>query len=141
LFTCRTEDWHFLKTVLFQFLRELRSVQAMGDETGLGKQICWEARYHFDGVFSAVNFSSKKHDIGFSLMNQLSVAQKRLPRSQQDIAADYFALRKSYHGTRWVFSEGRNTLNTASHRDIAWAGALATEGHVNNRCEVWAMVC
>src|SRR5437879_6319575 len=68
LFTCRTEDWHFLKTVLFAFLRELRSVQAVGDETGLGKQICWEARYHFGGRFQAVNFSSKKHDIGFPLM-------------------------------------------------------------------------
>jgi len=42
LFTCRTEDWHFLQTVLFRFLRELRYVQAAGDATGLGKQICWK---------------------------------------------------------------------------------------------------
>ena len=28
LFTCRTEDWHFLKTVLFHFLQRLPSVQA-----------------------------------------------------------------------------------------------------------------
>ena len=141
LFTCRTEDWHFLKTVLFAFLRELRYVQAVGDETGLGKQICWEARYHFGGTFSAVNFSSRKHELGFSLMNQLSVAQKRFPRSHQDIAADYFSLRKSYHGTRWVFSEAPNPVNPASHCDIAWAGALATEAHNNNRCDVCALVC
>src|SRR5258706_8232510 len=59
LFTCRTEDWHFIKTVLFKFLRELRSVQACGDETGLGRQICWEARYNYGGIFTPVNFSSK----------------------------------------------------------------------------------
>src|SRR5438094_4194695 len=49
LFTCRTEDWHFLKTVLFHFLRNLRSVQAAGDESGLGRQICWEAAKHYSG--------------------------------------------------------------------------------------------
>src|SRR6266436_2535901 len=110
LFTCRTEDWHLLQTVLFKFLRELRYVQAAGDATGLGKQICWEAGQHF-GSFTSVNFSSKKHDLGFGLMNQLSVAQKRFPKSEQDIAADYFALRKSYQGTRWIFSETRNSSN------------------------------
>ena len=31
LFTCRTEDWHFLKTVLFYFLEHLPRVQAAGD--------------------------------------------------------------------------------------------------------------
>lgn len=62
-------------------------------------------------------------------MNKLSVAEKRFPRSEQDIAADYFALRKTFTGTKWVFSEGRNSANSASHCDIAWAGALATEAH------------
>jgi len=59
LFTCRTEDWHFLKTVLFYFLRMLRSVKAAGDETGLGKQICWEAASQFGSRFIKVNFSGK----------------------------------------------------------------------------------
>jgi len=68
--------------------------------------------------------------MGLALMNQLSVAQKRFPRSEQDIAADYFALRKNYVGQRWVFKESRNLHNTASHCDIAWAGALATEAHL-----------
>ena len=62
-------------------------------------------------------------------MNQLSVAQKRFPRSHQDIAADYFALRKVFVGHRWIFSEARNEFNPASHCDIAWAGALATHAH------------
>src|SRR5207249_9844305 len=111
LLTCRTEDWHFLKTVLFFFLKNLSNLQAAGDETGLGRQICWEAAKQYSGRFLSVNFASKKHDLGFTLMNQLSVAEKRVPKSEQDVAADYFALRKTFSGNRWVFSEGRNTFN------------------------------
>ncbi len=133
LFTCRTEDWHFLKTVLFYFLRNLSSIQAAGDETGLGRQICWEAAKQYSSRFLSVNFSSKKHDLGFALMNQLSVAEKRFPRSEQDIAADYFALRKAFTGSKWVFSEGRNTSNPVSHCDIAWAGALASHAHTQRK--------
>ena len=73
-------------------------------------------------------------------MNQLSVAEKRFPRSDPDIAADYFALRKIYNGTRWVFTEGRNSLNQASHCDIAWAGALASHAHTENKGSVGAAV-
>jgi phage FluMu gp28-like protein len=140
LFTCRTEDWDFIKTVLFTFLRELQYVQAAGDASGLGRQVCWEAAEYFSGKFASVNFSSKKHDLGFALMNQLSTAKKRFPRGQQDIAADYFALRKSYEANRWLFSESKNHLNPASHCDIAWAGALASDAHLSNRFEVWALV-
>jgi len=118
----------------------VRLVQAAGDETGLGRQICWEAANRFPGAFTPVNFSAGKHDLGFALMNQLATAQKRFPRSQQDIAADYFALRKSFAGARWAFSEGRNALNSASHCDIAWAGGLATQAHIANECTVGAMV-
>src|SRR5207244_6577016 len=39
LLTVRTEDWHFIKTVLFYFLQHLHSVQGAGDESGLGRQI------------------------------------------------------------------------------------------------------
>src|SRR5438876_6218291 len=107
---------------------------------GLGRQICWEAAKQYSGRFLSVNFASKKHDLGFSLMNQLSVAEKRFPRSDQDIAADYFALRKSYTGAKWVFSEGRNTYNPASHCDIAWAGALATHAHTERKCGIRAAI-
>ena len=140
LFTCRTEDWHFLKTVLFYFLRKLHAVQAAGDESGLGRQICWEAAKKFSSRFLKVNFAAKKHDLGFALMNQLSVAEKRFPRSQQDIAADFFALRKAFTGNKWAFSEGRNSLNAASHCDIAWAAALATHAHTERKSGVWAAV-
>ncbi len=141
LFTCRTEDWHFLKTVLFFFLEKLPRLQAAGDETGLGRQICWEAASRFSYKFTKVSFSAKKHDLGFALMNQLATAQKRFPQNQQDIAADYFALRKSFAGSKWAFSEGRNSANPASHCDIAWAGALASHAHTEERCEVSAAVC
>ena len=140
LFTCRTEDWNFLAAVLGTFLRGLKYVNAVGDQTGLGRQICWETAKRFPGRFTSVNFSAKKHDIGFALMNQLATAQKRFPRSEQDIAADYFALRKAYEGSRWVFSESPNTLNSASHCDIAWAGGLATEAHNANQHSVGARV-
>jgi hypothetical protein len=73
-------------------------------------------------------------------MNQLSVGEKRFPRGQQDIAADYFALRKAYSGTKWIFTEGRNTFNPASHCDIAWAGALASEAHSRKKSNAWAYV-
>jgi len=36
----------------------------------------------------AVNFASKKHYLGFTLMNQLSVSEKRFPENEQDIASD-----------------------------------------------------
>jgi phage FluMu gp28-like protein len=141
LFTCRTEDWDFLQTVLYTFMGELRSVQAAGDSSGLGQQICWGAEKTFGTSFISVNFGGKKHELGFALMNQLAVAQKRFPRSEQDIAADYFALQKRFNGNRWVFSEGRNSSNVVSHCDIAWAGALATHAHTEQNFEgPWAMV-
>ncbi len=126
LLTCRTEDWHFLKTALFTILKNLPGVMAAGDETGLGRQICWEAAKAFPGRFLPVNFRSAKSDMGFVLMDQLSAANKILPRTAPDIAADFFALRKTYAGSRWIFTEGANPLNPASHCDIAWAGALST---------------
>jgi phage FluMu gp28-like protein len=140
LFTCRTEDWQFLKTVLFYFLQYLPNLSGAGDESGLGRQICWEAASHFGSSFIQVNFASAKHDLGFALMNQLSALQKRLPADQPDVAADFFALRKSHTGTRWVFSEGPNTFNPASHCDIAWAGALATHAHSQSQFSVGAEV-
>jgi phage FluMu gp28-like protein len=133
LFTCRTEDWDFIKTVLFLFLEKLPRLQAAGDESGLGRQICWEASQQYSYKFTKVNFSSKKQDLGFTLMNQLSSAEKHFPKDQPDIAADFFALRKNFTGSKWVFTEGRNHNNLASHCDIAWAAALATFAHTENR--------
>jgi phage FluMu gp28-like protein len=140
LLTCRTDDWHFLTTVLFCFMRELQSVQAAGDESGLGRQICWEAADAYASRFTKVNFRSKKHDLGFALMNQLSGGEKHFPAGEADVAGDYFALRKLHVGNKWIFTEGRNTYNPASHCDIAWAGALASHAHGLKKCEAWAMV-
>ena len=137
ILTCRTDDWDFLKTALWTFMRNLSACQGAGDETGLGRQICWETTQRFPNQFRGVNFSSKKHDMGHTLMNQLSTAEKILPAAQEhdDIAQDYFSMRKIFSGGRWKFAEGRNNLNPASHCDIAWAGALASEadqGAANN---------
>jgi phage FluMu gp28-like protein len=141
LLTVRTEDWHFLGSALFCFLENLPSLQAAGDESGLGRQICWEATNQFSSRFLKVNFSSKKQDLGFTLMNQLSAAEKRFPRSEADIAQDFFALRKVHTGTKWIFTEGRNALNPASHCDIAWAAALASHAHTNRPYQAGGMVC
>lgn len=127
LFTCRTDDWNFLKTVLWCFHEKLSSLKSAGDETGLGRQICWETAQQFAGIFTPVNFASRKHDMGFALMNQLATAGKIIPAGHDDIAQDFFSLRKLFGGGRWRFSEGRNLLNDASHCDIAWGGALSTE--------------
>ncbi len=127
LFTCRTTDWDFIETVGHTFHKRLSSLKSAGDETGLGRQICWTFAKHYPGIFTPVNFSSEKHDMGFALMNQLSVAEKQFPKDQPDIAADFFAMRKIFSGKRWVFTEGRNMLNPASHCDIAWAAGLATK--------------
>ena len=140
LLTCRTDDWHFLKTVLFFFLRHLPRVQAAGDESGLGRQICWEAASLFRSRFQPVNFAARKHDLGFRLMNQLAAAEKRFPQNHPDIASDYFALRKAHRGAKWVFHEGHNPLNPNSHCDIAWAGALASEAHAHRRRSAGALV-
>jgi hypothetical protein len=43
-------------------------------------------------------------------------------------------------GTKWTFTEGKNPYNTASHCDIAWAGALSSEVHAQKRSVAWAMV-
>lgn len=131
LFTCRTDDWDFIESVLWTFMRNLSAVEGRGDETGLGRQVCWRTTQEFPNQFAGVNFSSKKHEMGHSLMNQLSTAEKILPTDHDDIAQDYFSLRKTYAGGRWVFQAGRNNLNPASHGDIAWAGALSSEADKN----------
>lgn len=128
LFTCRTDDWHFLKNVLWTFLRRVPAIVGAGDETGLGRQICWETKVLFPGAFEGVNFSGKKHDMGFGLMNQLSVHEKIMPaaNAHDDIAQDIFSIRKTFTGGRWIFTSGRNNLNPASHGDIAWSAALSS---------------
>lgn len=131
LLTCRTQDWHFLETALLFFLETFPAVRAAGDETGLGRQICWEAARRFPGRFVPVNFAREKSALGFQLMQELAAVRKRFPRGEPDVAADYFALRKCCRQGRWLFLESANPLNAASHGDLAWAGALATRARQN----------
>lgn len=142
LFTCRTKDWDFLETVLWTFLSHLSAVQGAGDETGLGRQVCWRTAQQFPGQFQGVNFSSKKHEMGFALMNQLSTAEKLIPAdsAHDDIAQDFYSLRKTYTGGRWVFTAGRNNLNPNSHGDIAWSGALASYADIGSSVPVQAIL-
>lgn len=129
LFTCRTDDWDFIETVLWTFMG-MGGIKGCGDETGLGKQVCWRTAQKFS-AFRGVNFSREKHDMGHALMNQLAMAEKVIPTSEDDVAQDFFSLRKNFAGGRWIFSEGRNNLNPASHCDMAWAGALASRADAN----------
>ena len=80
--------------------------------------------------------------MGFGLMNQLSVAEKIIPKDQPDIAQDYFALRKIVKGNKWYFTEGRNLLNPASHCDIAWGGGLSSEADAQApKVQFFAALC
>ncbi|MDZ4289422.1 MAG: hypothetical protein U0984_15770 [Prosthecobacter sp.] len=126
LLTCRTEDWHFQETAGAWFMSRTTAITGAGDETGLGRSICWTLAADFPGAFHGVNFSSEKHDMGFALMNQMADGEKIWPKDEKDVSQDFFALRKAYMGTRWVYSSGPNHLNSASHGDIAWAGALSS---------------
>ena len=133
LFTCRTDDWDYLTTVLNWFMRNTTAIHAVGDKTGLGRQICWTAEQLFPGIFEGVNFKGTKHDMGFALMNKLQVAEKQWPKKERDVACDFSALRKLFSAGSWKFSEGVNSLNPASHCDIAWGGAMAT--HAANKAK------
>ena len=123
--------------MLWTFHQQLPALRSAGDETGLGRQICWETARQFAGIFTPVNFASEKHDLGFALMNQLSAAEKIFPASEPDVAQDFFSLRKIFAGKTWKFTEGRNLRNLASHCDIAWAGALASKADAA-AVQVWA---
>ncbi|WCJ58960.1 hypothetical protein NXS98_14750 [Fontisphaera persica] len=126
LLTCRTQDWHFLEMALAFFMETFPRLRAAGDETGLGRQICWEGARRYPGRFLPVNFAREKPALGFQLMQELTAVRKRFPRGEPDVAADYFALRKCCRQGRWYFRESANPLNAASHGDLAWAGALAS---------------
>lgn len=133
LLTCRTEDWQFLHVVNRFFMDRLPSITGCGDETGLGREICWRLAKAYEGRFEGVNFGTEKHDMGFALTGAMNSAEKIWhidePGAQgiakSDITADYAALRKEFQGGKWRFSSGPNNLNKASHGDIAWAGALS----------------
>lgn len=126
LMTFRTPDWHFHDVATDWMMTHVPGIRGAGDGTGLGCKICWELQANFPGRFESVNFASSKHDMGFALMNQLSVAEKQWSAEDKMISADYFALRKTFSAGKWRFGESTNPLNAHSHCDIAWAGALSS---------------
>jgi phage FluMu gp28-like protein len=136
LLTTRTEDWEFLKVCARWFMRNISGVRGAGDETGMGRQICWELVKEFPGQFEAVNFSREKGDLGVRLMNELTEVKKRFPKVEADIAQDFYGLRKSIAGGKVVFHEDKNPLNANSHCDIAWSGALASRAGLVNAVPV-----
>lgn len=131
LLTTQTEDWHYMKCACRWFLTHLSAIQGCGDETGLGRNICWDMKQEFPTKFRGVNFSTLKVTMGMKLMDQLSAHQKIIPSGEkdehQDIAGDYYALQKVHQGGKVVFTETANEWNDASHCDIAWSGALSSE--------------
>jgi phage FluMu gp28-like protein len=141
MLTYRTDDWHFHKVATAWFMRRVPAVKACGDETGLGRQICWELAKAFPGRFEGVNFASLKHDMGFGIMNQLAGAEKQWSAEDKDISSDYFALRKTFTSKRWTFGESANPLNERSHCDIAWAGALSSRAAASSAASFgWSKV-
>mgnify|MGYP001600720509 CR=1 FL=1 len=127
LLTFRTEDWDFHQCAMRYFMRKIAGLTAAGDETGLGRQICWTMANEFKGQFLPVNFKTSKQDMLATTMTRLASVEKRFPRDWQDVAYDYFAVKKITVGNRFVFTEGANMFNPNSHCDIAYSGALAGE--------------
>lgn len=132
LLTTQTEDWHFMKCACRWFMKHVSAIIGCGDETGLGRNICWDMKQEFPGKFRGVNFSSSKVSLGMTLMDQLGSHSKIIPGGGEkdphlDLAADYYALQKVHQGGKVTFHETANEFNPASHCDIAWSGALASE--------------
>jgi len=92
------------------------------------RQICWETAKTSPGKFTSVNFASERHNLGFTFMNLLSVAEKNFPQSEPDVAQDFFSLRKLFAGKTWKFTEGRNLLNPASHAAETASSPVAFAG-------------
>lgn len=133
LMTCRTEDWDFHTTVLDWFLDTLPAVTGRGDETGLGRQVCWTAAQQHPGIFEGVNFRGNKHQMGFELTAQFASGERKIPQDEPDIAQDFFALRRSWQGKNWIYSESSNPLNEASHCDIAWSAGLSRRAMIQGQ--------
>jgi phage FluMu gp28-like protein len=140
LVTTQTEDWDVIEWLLETIFSKIPGeVYGSGDETGLGRQICWRMAKLFHGRFFPVNFSSKKSDMGTDLMGRLSSGEIEIPKEHPDIAQDLFAIRKGYKGSKAVFTESRNPANDQSHADMAWACALSCDADSQAVGEYWAM--
>lgn len=140
LLTFRTEDWDVMQWCLEMLMVKLPGeVVGRGDETGLGRQICWNLSKLFYGRFEGVNFSAKKSDIGVALMTQLAAHRSELSPDHPDITQDLYCLRKGIKGDRVFFFESKNDLLPASHADIGWSAALAAYADLDKSTDIWIM--
>lgn len=129
LLTTRTEDWHFIKSALFWFMRR-PGMKGAGDATGIGRQITWEAAQAFSSNFIGVPFtSSNKARMGLRLMMQLQNGNRQIASgdSNADIGQDIYGLQKGTKDKTITFTPTKNTLNPASHGDMSMACWLSPE--------------
>lgn len=140
LLTFRTEDWDIMQWCLEILMAKIPGeVVGRGDETGLGRQICWNLAKLHHGRFEGVNFSSKKSDIGAALMARLAARQSELSAAHPDVTQDIYSIRKGVKGDRVFFFETKNELLTESHADIGWSAALASYADIDQSTEIWVM--
>jgi phage FluMu gp28-like protein len=140
LLTFRTEDWDVMQWCLEILMAKLPGeVVGRGDETGLGRQICWNLSKLFYGRFEGVNFSARKSDIGVALMSQLAAHRSELSPDHPDITQDLYCIRKGIKEDRVYFFESKNDLLPASHADIGWSSALAAYADLDQSTDVWVM--
>lgn len=129
LLTTRTEDWHFLETALYWFM-ERPGMKGAGDGTGIGRNISWKAAAKFSGRFVSVQFTeTNKSRMGLRLMMQLQRGTRLIGGGvdNADLCADFFGLQKQTKGNVVTFKATKNTLNPASHCDMAVSSYLTPE--------------
>lgn len=140
LLTFRTEDWDVMEwTMQILFAKLPGEVKGAGDETGLGRQICWNMAKLHHGRFTPVNFSGKKQAVGIALMTQLSGNLCELSSDHPDVTNDIYCIRKGIRGDQVYFFESRNDLIPESHADIGWSKALAAYVDVVNESDLWVL--
>ena len=130
LLTTRTEDWHFLQSALHWFM-DRPGMRGAGDSTGLGKQITWTASKAFSGRFIGVPFSeTSKSRMGTRMMTQLQSGERRITKNvegRRDVVMDVYCVQKKQEGNQIAFKSTANSLNAASHGDMAWSAMLTPE--------------
>lgn len=140
LLTMQTEDWDVQEFAVASFLAEIPGeVLGAGDESGLGRQICWRLAKLYGGQFTGVNFSSHKKDLGTSLMARFAGGTIAIPSEPSWIGHDFHALRKIFSNGRLVFLETKNPERPESHCDLAWSSALAIHAEERFGSEIWVM--
>lgn len=129
LLTTRTEDWHFLETALDWFM-DRPGMMGAGDGTGIGRNITWKAAAKYSGRFVGVQFTeTSKSRMGLRLMMQLQNGNRLISGgdADADITMDIYGLQKQTRNNVITFKPTKNTLNPASHGDMAVSCYLTPE--------------